>query len=445
MNEPKYPAAWYAKTALQVISKTPAVIYKILPAGGLCMIYGPSGAGKTFFILNMWRACALGLPWMGYKTELQTAILIAAEGGYDVHARHAGVDQVFSAESPVLIDQARPPIDAADGFWYLLALISEVAPQFEFVEILDFRENCPKKYVTNEESTVLEKLASEVNAKKHAAFNDYDPKNENASAIDAWRTHVDLLKETKVKIYAEASERYTGRDAIFQSVFAKGYKPTHRERNGNVLLAIDTFSATAADDTKPTVAAYFRNIKNLQERVAAQGGCLTVVFIDHSTKAENTFQGAGAKFNDVDAVFEITRRGKHGLTLKCEKQKFFAPFEDMQFHLMPIEIAGHVDAMGAPLTTLACVDDATYAPTVEPVVKAAKATAASMLIELLVESGQSLARSELRAKFYDLPSQKTKAQATKAAAFRRAVDDLQDECLIAISEDDWLSLTQSVT
>lgn len=55
-------------------------IKNILPITGLAMIFGGSGAGKSFFILDVIASIARGSTWHGKKTKKGRVIYIAAEG-----------------------------------------------------------------------------------------------------------------------------------------------------------------------------------------------------------------------------------------------------------------------------------------------------------------------------------------------------------------------------
>jgi hypothetical protein len=57
------------------------LIKNILPQTGLAMVFGESGAGKSFFVLNIVGAIARGVPWEGHKIKKSYKVLyIAAEG-----------------------------------------------------------------------------------------------------------------------------------------------------------------------------------------------------------------------------------------------------------------------------------------------------------------------------------------------------------------------------
>jgi len=56
------------------------IIKNILPAAELGVIYGESGSGKTFFVLDMLCAIARGIEWRGHKVKPGRVAYIAAEG-----------------------------------------------------------------------------------------------------------------------------------------------------------------------------------------------------------------------------------------------------------------------------------------------------------------------------------------------------------------------------
>ena len=70
----------------------------VLPQAGLCVVYGDSGSGKTFFVLDLAGAVARGTPWRGKKVAKGRCVYICAEGAggfrnrLDAYAQHNGVD-----------------------------------------------------------------------------------------------------------------------------------------------------------------------------------------------------------------------------------------------------------------------------------------------------------------------------------------------------------------
>ena len=76
----------------------PWIIKGVLPQAGLAVVYGASGSGKSFAVLDMGMAIARGLPWRGKKTKQGRVAYVAAEGAdgfrkrIAAYAQHQGVD-----------------------------------------------------------------------------------------------------------------------------------------------------------------------------------------------------------------------------------------------------------------------------------------------------------------------------------------------------------------
>ena len=56
------------------------LIKGVVPAADIVTIFGASGSGKSFVVLEMAACIALGVPWRGHKAEKGRVIIIAAEG-----------------------------------------------------------------------------------------------------------------------------------------------------------------------------------------------------------------------------------------------------------------------------------------------------------------------------------------------------------------------------
>jgi hypothetical protein len=56
------------------------LIKGVLPAADIVTIFGASGSGKSFVVLEMAACIALGVPWRGHKAEKGRVVIIAAEG-----------------------------------------------------------------------------------------------------------------------------------------------------------------------------------------------------------------------------------------------------------------------------------------------------------------------------------------------------------------------------
>jgi len=52
----------------------------VFPARGFGAVYGPSGSGKSFLVLDMAAAIAMGKTWFGRKTKAATVVYVALEG-----------------------------------------------------------------------------------------------------------------------------------------------------------------------------------------------------------------------------------------------------------------------------------------------------------------------------------------------------------------------------
>lgn len=99
----------------------PWIVKGVLPKAGLGVVYGASGSGKSFVVLDMGMAIARGVDWRGKRTRQGRVAYIAAEGAdgfrkrLAAYAQHHGVD--LSAV-PMTVLNAAPNLlekqDAAD-------------------------------------------------------------------------------------------------------------------------------------------------------------------------------------------------------------------------------------------------------------------------------------------------------------------------------------------
>jgi len=62
-------------------------ITRVLPAAGLGVLYGKSGAGKSFLALDMAAAIAEGVPWFGYRVKQAPVVYVALEGEAGIRYR----------------------------------------------------------------------------------------------------------------------------------------------------------------------------------------------------------------------------------------------------------------------------------------------------------------------------------------------------------------------
>jgi hypothetical protein len=62
-------------------------IKKVLPLRGLAAIYGPSGSGKSFLVLDMLQSLAAGRDWSGHKVKQCSVTYVVLEGEAGVAGR----------------------------------------------------------------------------------------------------------------------------------------------------------------------------------------------------------------------------------------------------------------------------------------------------------------------------------------------------------------------
>ena len=63
------------------------LVPNVLPAKGLSSIFGESGAGKTFFVMDLVARVSAGLPWWGREVKQKRVVYVAAEGATGVRLR----------------------------------------------------------------------------------------------------------------------------------------------------------------------------------------------------------------------------------------------------------------------------------------------------------------------------------------------------------------------
>jgi len=66
----------------EFLQRAPAswLVKGLLPQAGLAVVFGESGSGKTFFVLDVIGSIARGIPWRGRRVTAGSAIYVCAEG-----------------------------------------------------------------------------------------------------------------------------------------------------------------------------------------------------------------------------------------------------------------------------------------------------------------------------------------------------------------------------
>ena len=84
------------------------LVDSVVPATGLSVLYGPSGAGKTFAALSMAYAVAVGIDWLGRGTLPGPVVYIAAEGRSGLRSRIEALERVhgLAADSLYVLPEA---------------------------------------------------------------------------------------------------------------------------------------------------------------------------------------------------------------------------------------------------------------------------------------------------------------------------------------------------
>ena len=80
---PVVPILRYQVKTADDMCKLPSIqwlIKNVLPSHGLAVIYGPSGSGKSFLVLDMLQSLAFGCGWFGHKVKQCSVTYVALEG-----------------------------------------------------------------------------------------------------------------------------------------------------------------------------------------------------------------------------------------------------------------------------------------------------------------------------------------------------------------------------
>lgn len=91
---------------------TPWIVKGVLPQAEVGILYGQSGSGKTFFVLDLAATVARGAPWRGRKVSECRVVYVAAEAregikkrmdAYDQHICEEGIRPDIIASAPNLL------------------------------------------------------------------------------------------------------------------------------------------------------------------------------------------------------------------------------------------------------------------------------------------------------------------------------------------------------
>jgi hypothetical protein len=103
LERPVAPAMRYALLSDDDLCKLPPLqwrIKKVLPETGLAAVFGASGSGKSFAVIDMTQAIAAGHEWFGYKSKPCNVLYCALEGEGGIAGRVAAYRIRHGATSP---------------------------------------------------------------------------------------------------------------------------------------------------------------------------------------------------------------------------------------------------------------------------------------------------------------------------------------------------------
>lgn len=110
-----------------------------LPDSGLAMLFGPSGAGKTFCALDMAASIASGRAWHGHKVAQGSVIYLAGEGHHGLRMRVAAWAQTHGPEGleHLYISNRGIDLDAPMAAAEVIRAIKEPSPDRVSLVVID--------------------------------------------------------------------------------------------------------------------------------------------------------------------------------------------------------------------------------------------------------------------------------------------------------------------
>lgn len=91
------------------------IVRDILPRAEMAVVYGESGSGKSFWVLDLCAAVTRGIEWRGKRTKPGKVVYVCAEGAGGFKSRLKAYMQTFEAEQlPAVIPAAPNLLEAKD-------------------------------------------------------------------------------------------------------------------------------------------------------------------------------------------------------------------------------------------------------------------------------------------------------------------------------------------
>ncbi len=115
------------------------LIKGVLPRAEMGVVFGASGSGKTFFVLDLVAAIARGVAWRGKRVKQGSVVYVAAEGAHGFRSRLKAYLQ-HHALAPDALDinviSDAPALMSADDTRDVLRSIGDLAPSVIVIDTL---------------------------------------------------------------------------------------------------------------------------------------------------------------------------------------------------------------------------------------------------------------------------------------------------------------------
>ena len=110
----------------------------LLPSEGIGALFGPSGSGKSFLIIDLLMHLCLGLDWFGYKIHKKhTVLYLALEGGAGVRNRIAAYLKHNNIKEPLNFFTIIDSFDIRQHFGDLIETVKEIEPSVIVIDTLN--------------------------------------------------------------------------------------------------------------------------------------------------------------------------------------------------------------------------------------------------------------------------------------------------------------------
>lgn len=140
------PRDYFLTRATELISQ-PAPLEWLakgwVPASGSTMIFGESGAGKTFLAIDLACSIAAGRSWCGVKTKPGIVVFLAGEGNYGIRQRIAAWCKLHgvSALDNLLVSNKAIDLDRDDSAAQIISAVRELTTEKVSANFVDTVNN----------------------------------------------------------------------------------------------------------------------------------------------------------------------------------------------------------------------------------------------------------------------------------------------------------------